>query len=198
MKFKYSIPDLSALKLKSGTLLLHRAFRAGGPKDYIAFALVMNFIRMVDLAVSAYQNGREDILEFPKDRQTIQYGLMMNASGNFELCVDLIKRAISFLKAIKAHKDVPQSMKDLVPKGTIVLSGGVEKKVTDMRGAIQHLEERIRKGKIKNGQPHALYPKEDGIHLGTNKISYKSLSEWLIAFNKIADVFANYYEKGTP
>lgn len=194
MKFEYKIPDISDLGKKSALYLLNRFFRGSGPKDHVSYALTVNFVRKLDLAIHAYNEARKAIIEFPKDRQTLQLSLFIKASGCFEQCVDLVRRSVLFLKAIKSNKDVPIELKKKIPKGLSVLSGSAEKKCTEMRHAIQHLEEKIQKGEIIQGQSHSLFPKESSIELGDNEITYVELAEWLRELNSVSELFATYFE----
>jgi len=192
---KYEVPELSGLSKKSALYTLNRFLRGGGPKDHVSYALTINFVRELDLAIHAYNEARKAIIEFPKDRQTLQFGLFILASGYFEQCIDLIRKAVLCLKAIKSHKDVPLDLKRQIQRGLKVLSGGAEKKCTEMRHAIQHLEEKIQKGEIVQGQSLSLFPKEKSIELGNCEITYVEIFEWLGELNEVSELFANYFEK---
>jgi hypothetical protein len=50
------MPDLSNLSANASlTFVLNRVFAGGGPKDPKSYALVMNFIRIVDHFVAEYE-----------------------------------------------------------------------------------------------------------------------------------------------
>src|SRR3972149_1319009 len=106
-------------------------------------------------------------------------GLIFRASGHFEVCIDNVKRAI-------------EPMKALLPRGIKVLSRSVEVPITGMRNAIQHLENRIKKGEIADGQSLALLPSENELELGVHRIPYADLAEWLIDLHALSDRLAHY------
>ena len=95
MKFEYEIPDISELGKKSDLYLSNRFFKGSGPKDHVSYALTVNFVIKLDLAIHAYNEARKAIIEFPKDRQTLQLSLFVKASGYFEQCVESTAGIIS-------------------------------------------------------------------------------------------------------
>lgn len=187
---KFEIPELSDLKSQSVLLAVNRFFRGAGPKDWKAWALVLNYVRLVDLAVTEYEIARKAILEFASLNETLLLDRPIQASGHFETSVTATKRAIDHLKALRSH----QRLRDLLPKGITVLSGNVENKVTTMRGAIQHLEEDIKNGKISPSQAIALSPKEHTIELGRCSIRYLDLADWLRELHSLSVKLTSYWE----
>lgn len=197
MKLNYNIPDLSELKPRSTFFLVNYIFRGAGPKHREAYALVMNFVRLVDLAISEYELARKAMLQFKETTESLALGQAIRASGHYEVCVSALKRAIDHLKAIRGHPMVPlvpQSLQDLLPRGINVLSGRVESQVTDLRNAIQHLEKVIKKGEILEGQAIALAVNEDDIELGSNKILHSDLAKWLQELHELSSKVAKYWE----
>jgi len=191
---KFEIPELSDLKSQSVLLAVNRFFRGAGPKDWKAWALVLNYVRLVDLAVTEYEIARKAILEFASSNETLLLDRPIQASGHFETSVTATKRAIDHLKALRSHREVPQRLKDLIPRGIIVLSGNVETKVTTMRHAIQHLEKDIKNGNISPGQAIALSPKEHNIELGRCSIRYSDLADWLRELHSLSVKLTSYWE----
>jgi hypothetical protein len=114
---------------------LNHVFRGGGPQDKQAHGLIVSLIRLYDLALSGYEEGRQSLLEFGQPTSVLRLGLFISASGHFEVCIDAIKRAINHIRTLRAAKFIPQSLKDLVPRGTPLISGPVERQVTAMRRA---------------------------------------------------------------
>ncbi len=194
MRFNFEAPDLSSLKECSTLFAVRRIFQRAGPPDYQAYGLTVNYIRLVDIAIREYESGRSMLSRFAETTRSAGLNLMFAASSHFEICVDAVKRSVNHLKKIRGHPNVPQSMKDLLPRNLTVLTGQVEKQITDMRDAIQHLEKDILKGQIVAGQPLCVMPEEDGLALGGHKIHFHDLARWLRELHERAEALAHYWE----
>ncbi|MHC4475288.1 MAG: hypothetical protein ACYTEL_06575 [Planctomycetota bacterium] len=194
MKLNYGIPDLSELRELSTLAAMNCIFRGAGPKDHQTYALTLNFIRLIELSIREYESARGMVARFAATTKSAGFNYMVTASGNFEVCVDALKRAVNHLKRIRAHPHAPASLIRLLPRNTKVLTGRVEGQVTDMRNAIQHLEKDILEGRVVHGQALALFPGDDGIELGGQKILYTDLSDWLRELHGRASALANYWE----
>jgi hypothetical protein len=192
---KLDIPDISHLTRSSGHFMLAKVFMGAGPKGVESSGLAMNFLRLTDLAITEYTSGREASLEFWQSNEEFRLGSALRAAAHFEVCIDALKRAINHLKAMKGSPRVPQDFKDLFPRGLKLLTGEVEGKVTAMRHAIQHLEERIEHGEISEGQSLALLPMSDALELGDIEIRYRDLAEWLAEAHRLAQIVADYQGK---
>lgn len=175
--------------------MFRRVFMQGGPKERLAFGLAMNLLRMTDLAIREYTLGREAILNYANDsHKELQLGSAIRSSAHFEICIDALKRNINLIKAIKSNPNVPLSLKDNFPRGTKLLSGDAERKISTMRHAIQHLDERIMRGEIKEGESFALQPMNKTLELGKFSIQYVELNEWLQEAYILAEKVASYQE----
>jgi hypothetical protein len=75
-----------------------------------------------------------------------------------------------------------------------VLAGAVEKKIRDMRNAIQHLDEKVTKGMIHKGEPVCLVPEMQGVRLGNFNISYQELASWIRELHYLAGEVTHYKE----
>lgn len=148
-------------------------------RDYETYALLMNFMRLMDLAIREYENGRRLLDEFKAPSSSFRLSPIFLASGHFEGCVSTLKRVINYVKVIRSHPKVPQDLKVLLPGRLTVLRGHVEKQITDLRDAIQHLENQIQKGEIAPGDAICLEPSQHGLNLGKHKVLYSDLAGWL-------------------
>jgi hypothetical protein len=193
MELNFNIPDISQWKPNSTTLAA-KYIIGDRLKDHQARALITNFVRLVDLAVDEYTLGREAILEFVTDKESFRVSRVIRASSHYEVCISTVKRAIDHLKAIRSHPRVPQKLKDLLPRSISVLSGPVEGQVTDMRDAVLHLEGKIKRGEIQEGEPSTLRVWENYISLGKHKILYSDLVDWLTELHSISSTLIDYSE----
>lgn len=194
MELIYEIPPLDDLKAKSSLFAMRHIFQAAGPKDYGSYALVMNFIRLVDLAIAEYELGRSSINSFVASTETLAFGKAVRASGHFETCITSIKRAIEHLKALRGYYEAPQTLKDILPRGITVLSGKVEKQISGMRHAVHHLDEHIKDRKISQGQPFAMFMARNALELGEHSILYSDLSSWLRELHQLSTKLAGYWD----
>jgi len=196
MKADLKIPDLSDLSKVSLSFAFSRIFLASGPESYAQYALVMNYIRLVDLAVAEYQEGRELALRYWEPGQSL--GAMIRASGYFEACLSNVKRSLNHLKVIRSYKDFPPELKGRLPRQLKVLRGSAEKQITAIRDAIQHLERDIQNLDVKQDNPICLMLEFEQLMLGNYSISYQELSEWLKELHQCATKIHGYYLKNRP
>ncbi len=165
----------------------------GGPRDYRAYGLVANFIRLTDLALNEYELARHAVHEFASRIEGIPHPAI--ATNHFEACIVAVKRAVGLLEAMKSSPHSPTSLKSLLPRHISVLSSGVQTAVTDMRDAIQHLDDKLRSGEISHGEPVMLAFEEDGVQLGSKTIRYTDMAAWIRNLNEVADSVARYHEE---
>src|SRR5436309_1771186 len=177
MSLQYNIPDLSALRTFRVSFAAEKIFSSD--RDYETYALLMNLMRLMDLAIREYESGRRVLDEFKTRSGSIMLSPIFLASGHFEECASTLKRLINYVKVIRSHPKVPEHLKTLLPGKLTVLRGQVEKQITDMRDAIQHLENRIYKGEITPGDAICLEPSQHGLNLGKHKVLYADLAGWL-------------------
>lgn len=192
---KVEAPKLSGLRKHSLHFTAHRIFRSVGPKSYAQLALVTNFLRLADLAVHDYEEGRKLVIKYFEAHQSLALDRLTLACGHFESCMSSIKRAVAFLKAIRSSKELPQEVKALFPRGLLLLRSDVEKRLHRMRHRVQHLEGAILRGELKEGQPFSMLTDHSGVELGDQRISYSDLAEWLNELHSCASGLLNYYTK---
>jgi len=194
-KIKYNIPNLSNLHQYSHIFMYNRFFTGIGPSNYEAYALFMNYIRLADILLSEYENGRKILTDFLASKNNaFSTHLVIASSGHFEICINTLERVIKYFKKIRGDPKIPQSLKDSLPRNSKVLAGKVEGLVTKMRHAIEHLENQIQKGTITSGQALCIMPVEDGIELGKYKILFNDLAEWIEEMNNYSKVLVQYRE----
>jgi hypothetical protein len=202
MMERYNIPDLSNLH----ELCVHltvRKYLVGYTDDLQTNVLVLNFVRLVDLAIDEYNLGRKAKIKAKSTSLKSLMGLPMGlpmvgqairSSSHFEVCISTTKRAIDHLKAIRSLRTAPQELKDLCPRKATVLQDTVGKQVKDLRDMVIHLEERIIRSEFEEGQKAALHITETHIELGAEKILISDLVLWLQELHSIAHRFIDYFE----
>jgi hypothetical protein len=133
------MPDIADLNPKlSLAFMLNRFFGGSGPTNKNSYALVMNFIRVVDLLVDEYKNARERLSQFTNRENNTVMSPLYFATGSFENAVTTMARAIKFAQRIRNDRNGPE-----VARRLVVLSGDVFSRVNGMRNAIEHLDNKI-------------------------------------------------------
>lgn len=166
--------------------LLNVFFRGAGPKDWRAAVFSRNFVRLCDLATREYELARASLVEQVNTPNNVMSPLF-RAVGHFEQCLFALRRALRFARHKKGPKLHPSD----------VLSKIVTKRLRDIRDAIEHTDERIRKDQISENEPIMLVVKSDSVELGWNEIYYNELAEWIRALNKLAEFVAGFRESET-
>ena len=182
------MPDLSKLSFLSVFLMIHRALAAGGPKDRTSYALVMNFVRIVDKLVADYGLARDQMVLWANTPNEV-IGHLLVAVGHFESCVGSCVRAIEFGRKIRSDRNGPR----IIPRGLPVLSDAVFNRINGMRNSTEHLEGAILKGTLADG-PICLAVRPKSIELGGEQVNFDELADWITQLHGIADQLAHFRE----
>jgi hypothetical protein len=177
-------------------------------KDWQLFGLVMNFIRLVDVAIGEYESGRRKAEEWWTNTET-EGSAYLATSGYFETCLTSMHRAICHLHALKMHRSTPPHFAPALPLTSSVLTKAGDREIELMRHAIQHLEARILgtgQPPIQEGEPFALFLtghewQRDGISekrldrltLGGRSIRFLDLTRWLAELHQFARSLAEVW-----
>lgn len=181
--------DLNNLKgSPSLALFLNRYFRGGGPKDEKSYALVMNFVRIVDKILIDYHVIYEQMQGVSKVRDNSSMWKMISATSYCESLISNIVRAIRLGRRIRRHQSSPPIAK------MEVLSDGVWDRINTLRRAIEHIDEDIADNTWREGNPVCLLLKNDAIELQGAIIYYTELSEWVKQLYNLATSLAIYIE----
>ena len=191
MKITVDIPDLSGLRPQNSVLYLSRYWTGGGPKDVLSYALVMNLVRLVDLTVSDYENGRQCIEMYWNTHRGVAMGAAIAASGHFESCITNVHRSILYLRALRTKRSVSPALKRTLPESAEHLDKRVGPVVRDVRNAIHHLDGDITHSRLGDEHWLCLIPQGeirchdgqeikriDRIKLWDKEIRFGSLAKW--------------------
>ena len=184
------MPDLSELYDKVLlTLILNVWLRGRGPKDQKASIFVTSFIRLVDKTLVEYKYSRSALLEYVNTPANTMSPLF-RATAHLETCIHSLKRAIRFAEHIRRDKKSPT-----IPQKLDVISKSAQIRITVVRDAIEHMDDRIIKGKIPKNGPVALIMKSDCLELAGEIITYIELAEWIKQLHRLALEFADYQDQ---
>ena len=183
------MPDLSSLNSKTSlTLLLNRVFAGGGPKDPKSYALVMNFIRVVDVLVTEYESARESLAKFVNTPNDVISPLLV-VTGSFELCITTMVRAINLGRRIRRDRRGPT-----ISRKMSALSDAVWERVNGMRNAIEHIDSELANGSWVPGEPVCLLLKNNRLELAGREILYSELAGWITQLQQLSEELAQYKE----
>lgn len=192
------IPDLSDLRKLSLYFTTRRIFFASGPENSSQYTLVSNYIRLVDLAISEYQEGRERVFSYWQHNGSLVLGAMISATGYFESCLSNIQRALYLLEKIRRHRNLPSDLKDKIPKGLKTFRGRTNNDIRQMRNIIQHFRKKdkgVDQPSLEESLTLSLKLYSDRLVLGDNLITYQVLSEGLKELHQYANNIHSYYLK---
>jgi hypothetical protein len=183
------MPDLSHLSANTSlAFVLNRVFTGGGPKDPKSYALVMNFIRIVDHLVAEYEQTRAALTEFVNTPNNV-ISPIFDATNYYESCISTMIRVIRLGRRIRNDRKSPP-----IAKKIPVLSNQIWDRVNNMRGAIQHIDERISKNTWLPGEPVCLLVKSDRLELNGEEILYSELADWVKQLNELGAQLAPFKE----
>lgn len=189
---KCDAPDLSSLEQKlTINLMLNRAFVGGGPSNGRSFALVVNYVRVVDALVIDYNQFRGSLHEYVTTPNT-HISPLFNAISDAEECVSNLLRAIRMARRIRKDKLGPH-----VEKTITVLRDAIVKRVEDFRNEIQHLDNVLVGGTWQPPDPHCLVTRNDRLELYGKEILYSDLATWITSLHALSVNLAQYKEKPT-
>jgi hypothetical protein len=190
------MPDLSNMSDKlTISYFMNQTFgRTGlqldGPGGYQFLVL----IRLVDKTLLEYEQAREYLQRYvDSNNKTSQF---MRCVGHMENCVDSLHRCFLHMEGLRVslHKEreresdpLPHIGREEVPKKSS------RDRVMRIRHAIQHMDERISKGRAgADIAPIGLNVKSDSIELDHEEIYFAELASWIRQVYKVAERLITY------
>lgn len=190
----FELPDMPTMKPLSLQLMLNRYFTASGAQNAQAHALVVNFVRILDMCIREYRNAHGLLTNRKADDHDLLLHDIQVASGHCEICIDRLHGAIECLTVIRGRQFVPQKMKELLPRTLDVISESVRCRVREFRHAIQHRAGRLQKGEPIQDHPYVVFPGQRVIALDNLRISYTELVKWIQELHECGMLLINYRE----
>jgi hypothetical protein len=190
------MPDLSNL---SGTLaidhMLNWTLRGVGLQmEGPGQAQFLNLVRLVDKTLLEYESARQYLQQYVDSRN--KTSLYMRCVGHMENCVDSLNRVFSHLVRLRTslHREqshtsepLPQIVREVIPSRTD------RKRINDIRDAIQHMDDRIRKNRAgRDIAPIGLLVKSDSIELDGREITFIELADWIQQVYTVTERLVGY------
>lgn len=193
-EMRFDPPTLPPLKKVSGIFAMKRFFQGVGPPNSAVFGMVVNYVKLVDQVAAAYPLVERALKDFAASHGTLQWGLIMTACTQFEICIDGIHRALDFRDAISEWDVTPDDLKELLVIESEIVPKSVVEKMRRLRNAIHHTEDKIMRGKIAEGEAYTMYPTKEGVELGSEKVTYLEIIDSIIRLHATAVRLLDYRE----
>jgi hypothetical protein len=190
------MPDLSNLpsKLVSGYFLNSTFGKAGLHMSGTGQAQFLNFIRLVDKTLLEYEQARLYLQRYVDSHN--RTSLFMRCVDHMENCVDSLHRSFLHLHGLRTsiyrerqrtNEPLPQIHKHELP------TSGDRKRIDNIRDAIQHMDDRISKGRAgADIAPIGLNVKSDSIELAHEEIYFTELASWIEQVHNVAEQLITY------
>ncbi len=187
------MPDLSSLTTPVMlAYILNITLRGAGVSDYTARVYLTGFIRMVDKAIFEYEAARIAVEQYVASQN--KTSLMFRAIAHLETCVNSTRRALKFVERMKQYQAAPN-----IDGAVQAALSSYGRAIPKIRNAIEHMDEWIADGKIREGDPVALIVSEQGdaISIAGERVSFQTLAALLRRLHALAMELADYHEPAT-
>lgn len=174
--------------------------------DYRIHVLAATYMRLVEAACVELQLGVAKLRELWGTGDGFNLGGMLRSTAHFETCLSVMHRAIRCYRALHRRNDPLATM--LSAAKPRFVSDAVVEDLRQVRDAIQHIEEKVINGKLKQGQPmilratgddrpHKTEPNQtvlriDRLVIGDRAVTFAALQEILSEMVLCAEKIAAY------
>jgi hypothetical protein len=111
----------------------------------------------------------------------------IHAVNHVEECLVSLNRCKNYIERIKRSKTIP-----MVSRSLKVLLRHNEKRITDIRDAIEHMDKDIIQNEIPVDEPIAVLVKSDSVELYGIEIFFSELAEWIQELHSFASSLSEY------
>jgi hypothetical protein len=137
----------------------NRYFFIGSPSQNAQVnALASTYMRLVEGSTVEYGLGCSALRQVWSDHTSMGLRAMHRSISHFENCVTGMHRAIAAYRRLRNHSGRDPLSVYLAEVKPAFLSDKIASPVRHIRDAVHHLEEKVVKGEIAEGQPFALRP----------------------------------------
>lgn len=166
---EYQIPDLSKLFDRN---ILDLALDAAlgtwrGPKEHPHNRIWINMVRLSDQSVREYESARRALIEYGEKGHEGHVSPFYLAIDHFENAVNAVYRATWDASTLHA----------LGGWAFGLASTEQRKALADVRNAVQHIDEGLRKGRVEPGIPIYLVPLPDYLQIADYQLAYRDLAD---------------------
>ena len=191
---RFDAPPLPKLSMLSSSFVLRVVFQGCGAKDKTAYALSVNFVRLVDQAVRSYESARAALIVFVSTYEHIAWGKVESGVSDFEQCIVSIHRAVAMAKGLINYEGTPTGLRHCFPESGVILPEVIERQIRRLRNTLHHFDEKLLKGKIQPKEAIVLVPARHTLELGSRSLSYHILIDAITSLHPMADAVSRFRE----
>jgi hypothetical protein len=184
------MPDLIHLQPLTNRLLVQLLIGEPGIPTKVSQYRI-NFVRLIDKSLFEYNNARNTILSQIAEakrpssemQRTGRHISFYGFTNHIENCINALCRTTKLLHRIKTHPGAPG-----IPRG---LRKDFEKggrSIDDLRNAVEHIDDIIRKDELDAGKPLVLALTEDSEGI--------TIADYNLKFTDLAFLLSNIHEIG--
>lgn len=142
-------------------------------------ALASTYMRLVEASIVDYRLGSSALRRVWSDHNSVGLKAMHRSISHFESCVSGMHRAIAAYRRLRNHPARDPLSVYLADVKPAFISDNIAFRVRNVRDAVHHLEEKVLKGEVAEGQQIALMPDGDEVphatELGQTIMTYDRL-----------------------
>lgn len=181
-----SIPPIHANVVYWGRLLL------GMPTDrFVPSALLVTVARLCDQALDEYTAARYEMQQHLRRQWNPDITYLMRATNRMEAFLGTLWRLVGLGEAVRRAEDAPA-----VPRDELPTKRDFER-LNGIRRAVEHMDERIRDGRVGPGDPTMVVMGDNSVSLERWEIAYDELAWWLCLESSLV-LRLRAFETSTP
>ncbi len=169
----FAMPDLSGLFAKNVLkLTLGRLIgQDPGPDGHPEAGLWTNLVRLTDKALREYEAGRAELAQWLQGRSHGHWSPFFRGVDYLENTITATHRAVLYGRELRRHG---------YGKKAVGVTTNQENVLRIMRNHIEHTDDKLLKGQIKEGEVYMLTPRERGLELGAHRLPYRTLASCIV------------------
>jgi len=182
------MPDLSTLFRKNTlTVILTHVFTGGGPSTVRSAILLRAYVRVVDKSLEDYELCRSAFEEYVSRASNTTFSPLFRAIGHMENCLGSVERGLRFARRLREESELAAAIPSLG-----ALRKDSMRRVGILRNGTEHLDHRVIKGKIAEGDLSAIWLDEEYMEFEGTRIQYSEFGNWLTELHGLAVDLARY------
>lgn len=176
----FSMSDLSHLSpVHSNFVYWSRALFGMSTGTFVPSALLVMLARLADKALTEYGAARSEAIAHCRRRFNPDITHLMRAVNHMETLVGTLWRLLGAAEAVRRAEDAPE-----VPRHRLPTRAEFDR-LNRIRRAMEHMDERIRDGRIQPGGSTMVMIGDYSIRLEGNEISHDELAWWIAAMSNL-------------
>ena len=208
MLVDFNLPEVLEPDEAISTYLVRYYFVGSPSQNHQVNALASTYMRLVEAAIVEYRLGSAALQQVWSNHSSLGLRAMHRSISHFESCISDMHRAIAAYRRLRSHPDRDPLSVYLADQKPAFISDKIAFQIRDMRDAVHHLEEKVVKGEVAEGQPIALKPEGpevahpteshqtiktfDRLEIGPHDLTFSDISNWLSEMSTVATRIAQF------